>query len=135
MQKIKEFEKYYVEKLRYNVFTSKHPEAHIKELFEGVSKEHIDLIIDTITHKGIGFVNRASYCFNPSFNNGELNFTLKKKMDRSSIFHEFGHAIDFIRLDKVSNYKYVSYYHSKDTILSNGLTLDALRFITRWFVF
>ena len=90
--------------------------------FEGVDAEIIDLIVRKMKSKQLKGMESSHGSGALSSSMNQIRFPIHKD-DKSTFFHEFGHVIDYIRLDRWkegSRIKYKQYFFSGYAILSCG---------------
>lgn len=94
--------------------------------FDGVEPERVDLITRKVKAIGYCIDESTSGCMNYFFR--AIRFPFRNA--RRTAFHELGHAVDFIRLDKIvqkigerTDTKWKQHYFSSDIVLSTGKTL------------
>ena len=113
-------------------YCMKTPEKKTREAmaiyFDGVEPERVDLITRKVKALGYSIDDTSSSGGYFSFFYRTIKFPFRK--NRDTAFHELGHAIDFIAVDKIvervgsrTNTKYNEHYYSSDIALSTGATL------------
>lgn len=117
---------YYKNNLAYCTINIKTPEKYLCEVFKGIDKKYIDLIVKKLSLEKIKFVNSKNNSLSVFYK--LLSITLNSKTQKEVVFHEFGHLIDYIRLETIqNNYKNENkkiINESNERILSNGKTLN-----------
>ena len=115
-------------------YCMKTPEKKTREAmaiyFDGVEPERVDLITRKVKALGFSIDDAASGGYFSYFYR-TIKFPFRKA--RETAFHELGHAIDFIRVDKIvqkvggcTKTKYDDQYCSSETVLSTGKTLNQM---------
>ena len=101
----------------------------IAQYFDGVEYDRIDWITHKIEKCGFQFLESSSGCFYSCYKKIQFPFCQKKSL----AFHEIGHAMDFISIEKVSKIvrgrrftKQEERWYSRDIVLSTGKTLHQI---------
>lgn len=129
MYKVEDFINNFIENGYYR--TSKKRVTEIIEYyFEEIDAEIIDLIVRKMKSKQLKGMESSHGCGVLCTYMNQIRFPIHKD-DRGIFFHEFGHVVDYIRLDtwrEGARIKYKQHFFSGDTILSCGKSLhDIIR--------
>ena len=103
----------------------KNPENYLIRFFDGVEDKYLELVLNHIKVKGITFSHRNTFAFEPTRKKIELQ--LNKNGDANSMFHEFGHAIDYLSsvvVKKGRRYTTDDKTYTFSYKLSNGKSLN-----------
>jgi hypothetical protein len=97
----------------------------LSEYLKDVDPSIIDLIMKKTKDRGLRYTeaSNSSGCFSSYFKT--VNFPVRDG-GRETAFHELGHAIDFVELEKITEKhrsRYQQHFLSTDIILSGGKTL------------
>ena len=111
-------------------YCMKTPEKKTREAiavyFDGVEPKRVDLITRKVKSLGYSIDESTSGCMDYFFR--AIRFPFRNA--RRTAFHELGHAVDFIRVDKIvqkigsgTKIGWKEHYFSSDVVLSTGKTL------------
>lgn len=126
MYTLNDLMEYFEKNFKYSAVKIKNPGKYLYEVFKDTEDKYIDLIVRRLHEVKCGFVNSKRNCFYHNFNT--ISITLNTKTDNDTIYHEFGHLIDFIRMDVIKEDVWTKTIHSiqksNDITLSNGKSLN-----------
>lgn len=105
----------------------KNPEEKFNQMLEGIDNDILELVLKTFKNKNINFCNSRGFSFNAA--RLWINIDVSHSDRQESVFHEIGHALDFINIEKIRAQKYNHFVvknYSNMIELSQGLTLDSV---------